>query len=136
MPPNAKPRLEALDLLRGMAVAGMILVVSPGDWDQAYSQLQHAAWNGATAADMVFPAFLFSVGAALEAIGYRGECPAAAFPLHACYEVHIEQGPILEDEAKIIGIVQGVLGIRCRWRPALCRRSWRSPGAARKGAVR
>ena len=65
MPANAKPRLESLDILRGLAVAGMILVVSPGDWDKAYSQLQHAAWNGATAADMVFPAFLFSVGAAL-----------------------------------------------------------------------
>jgi N-carbamoyl-L-amino-acid hydrolase len=33
-----------------------------------------------------------SVGAALEAIGYRGERPTAAFPVHACYEVHIEQG--------------------------------------------
>lgn len=60
-----KPRLAALDALRGLAVAGMILVVSPGDWGQRYVQLNHADWNGATAADMVFPAFLFSVGAAL-----------------------------------------------------------------------
>jgi predicted acyltransferase len=58
-------RLEALDVLRGLAVAGMILVVSPGDWGQAYAQLQHASWNGATLADMVFPTFLFSVGRAL-----------------------------------------------------------------------
>ena len=65
MQTSAKPRLEELDVLRGMAVAGMILVVSPGDWSKAYSQLQHAAWNGATLADMVFPAFLFSVGVAL-----------------------------------------------------------------------
>jgi predicted acyltransferase len=65
MPMSAKPRLEALDVLRGLAVAGMILVVSPGDWSKAYAQLQHAAWNGATMADMVFPTFLFSVGVAL-----------------------------------------------------------------------
>jgi predicted acyltransferase len=58
-------RLQALDMLRGLAVAGMIIVVSPGDWGQRYAQLDHANWNGATVADMVFPAFLFSVGMAL-----------------------------------------------------------------------
>jgi predicted acyltransferase len=58
-------RVPALDLLRGAAVAGMILVTSPGDWAATYSQLRHADWNGWTAADMVFPAFLFSVGIAL-----------------------------------------------------------------------
>jgi len=58
-------RLASLDVLRGLAVAGMILVVSPGDWSQRYVQLDHADWNGATLADMVFPAFLFSVGFAL-----------------------------------------------------------------------
>lgn len=58
-------RLISLDVLRGLAVAGMILVVSPGDWGAAYHQLQHAEWNGWTAADMVFPTFLFSVGFAL-----------------------------------------------------------------------
>jgi len=58
-------RLLALDLLRGAAVTGMILVTSPGDWAFTYSQLQHAGWNGWTAADIVFPAFLFSVGVAL-----------------------------------------------------------------------
>lgn len=58
-------RVLALDLLRGAAVAGMILVTSPGDWASTYSQLRHADWNGWTAADIVFPAFLFSVGIAL-----------------------------------------------------------------------
>ena len=53
-----------------------------------------------------------SVSAALEAIGYRGECPAAAFPLHACYEVHIEQGPILEEEGVDIGLVHAAMGQR------------------------
>lgn len=58
-------RLIELDVLRGLAVAGMILVVSPGDWGAAYPQLQHAEWNGWTLADMVFPTFLFGVGIAL-----------------------------------------------------------------------
>ena len=58
-------RLVSLDVLRGLAVAGMILVVTPGDWGAAYPQLQHAVWNCWSLADMVFPSFLFSVGVAL-----------------------------------------------------------------------
>ncbi len=48
-----------------------------------------------------------TVGAALDAIGYRGNAPAAAFPADAYFELHIEQGPILEREDKRIGIVTG-----------------------------
>lgn len=58
-------RLVSLDVLRGLAVAGMILANSPGSWSLRYSQLDHAAWNGFTATDMVFPTFLFSVGVAV-----------------------------------------------------------------------
>lgn len=58
-------RLIALDALRGLAVAGMIVANSPGSWSIAYSQLDHAAWNGFTATDMVFPTFLFAVGMAV-----------------------------------------------------------------------
>lgn len=58
-------RVVALDLLRGAAVAGMILVTSPGDWAHVYAPLKHADWNGWTAADTIFPAFLFAVGVAL-----------------------------------------------------------------------
>ncbi|MGH7211665.1 MAG: Zn-dependent hydrolase, partial [Acetobacteraceae bacterium] len=48
-----------------------------------------------------------TVGVALEQIGYRGAEPAAAFPADAYFELHIEQGPILEREDKVIGIVTG-----------------------------
>ena len=41
MATERSPRVEALDVLRGLAVAGMILVVSPGDWSKAYAQLRH-----------------------------------------------------------------------------------------------
>lgn len=61
----ATKRLMVLDVLRGTAVAGMIIVTSPGDWNDAYPLLRHAAWNGWTLADMVFPMFLFAVGMAL-----------------------------------------------------------------------
>ena len=44
---------------------------------------------------------------ALDGIGYRGPETAAAFPADAYFELHIEQGPILEREAKQIGIVTG-----------------------------
>jgi N-carbamoyl-L-amino-acid hydrolase len=44
---------------------------------------------------------------ALDGIGYRGPEQAAAFPADAYFELHIEQGPILENEATQIGIVTG-----------------------------
>jgi len=52
------------------------------------------------------------LGDELSAIGYAGSipCPAAAFP-HAFVELHIEQGPLLEDEQVTIGAVTGVQGI-------------------------
>ena len=53
-----------------------------------------------------------SFGEALDAIGFRGAELAGARKIGAMFELHIEQGPILEDEAKTIGIVTGVQGIR------------------------
>lgn len=61
----ASGRFIALDWMRGVAVAGMIVVVSPGSWAHVHPMLRHAAWHGWTPADMVFPAFLFCVGVAL-----------------------------------------------------------------------
>ncbi len=53
-----------------------------------------------------------SFGAALAAIGYRGAEKCGAHPLSAYFELHIEQGPLLEAEGREIGIVTGVQGIR------------------------
>src|SRR5262249_33481716 len=50
--------------------------------------------------------------AALEAIGYRGPQRCGEHPLSAFFELHIEQGPLLEAEDKTIGIVTGIQGIR------------------------
>jgi N-carbamoyl-L-amino-acid hydrolase len=46
-----------------------------------------------------------TLGAELERIGFKGEEPARAFPIHAAFELHIEQGPILEDESIDVGVV-------------------------------
>ena len=51
-------------------------------------------------------------GAALDAIGYRGTERCGAHPLSAFFELHIEQGPILEAEGKDIGVVTGVQAMR------------------------
>ena len=52
-------RLVALDVLRGMTIAGMILVNTPGSWEHVWTPLRHAEWNGLTPTDMVFPSFMF-----------------------------------------------------------------------------
>ncbi|MFL4984508.1 MAG: M20 family metallo-hydrolase [Xanthobacteraceae bacterium] len=51
-------------------------------------------------------------GDALDAIGYRGAEKCGAHALSAFFELHIEQGPILEAEAKDIGVVTGVQAMR------------------------
>jgi len=53
-----------------------------------------------------------TVGEELKNIGYLGTQTPGDHPIGAYFEAHIEQGPILEEEEKIIGVVQGVLGIR------------------------
>jgi predicted acyltransferase len=63
---NAVPqRVLSVDVLRGLTIALMILVNDPGDWAHVYPQLDHAAWNGFTLTDLVFPNFLFLVGVSL-----------------------------------------------------------------------
>lgn len=55
-------RLLALDVLRGITIAGMIMVNNPGSWSYVYAPLQHAPWIGLTPTDLVFPFFMFIMG--------------------------------------------------------------------------
>ena len=55
-------RLLSLDILRGVTIAGMILVNNPGSWSHIYTPLEHAPWNGLTPTDLVFPFFMFIMG--------------------------------------------------------------------------
>ena len=58
----ATQRLVALDVLRGLTIALMILVNTPGSWEYVYPPLRHSDWNGVKTTDLVFPFFLFIVG--------------------------------------------------------------------------
>ncbi len=73
-----------------------------------HSLMGSGVWSGAFRLDETYaladPEGV-TVGAALDEIGYRGEEPAQAFPADAYFELHIEQGPVLEREGKAIGIV-------------------------------
>lgn len=59
-PPNK--RLLSLDILRGITIAGMIMVNNPGSWGYIYAPLGHAEWIGLTPTDLVFPFFMFIMG--------------------------------------------------------------------------
>ncbi len=52
----------SLDILRGITIAGMIMVNNPGSWSYAYAPLRHAHWHGLTPTDLVFPFFMFIMG--------------------------------------------------------------------------
>jgi len=58
-------RLIALDVLRGLTIALMIMVNTPGSWTYVYAPLRHAKWHGCTPTDLVFPFFLFIVGVSM-----------------------------------------------------------------------
>ncbi len=58
-------RFLSLDLFRGLTIALMIVVNTPGWGAKIYGFLIHAQWFGFTLADLVFPSFLFAVGNSL-----------------------------------------------------------------------
>ena len=65
MSQHKKQRLTSLDAFRGFTIAGMILVNQAGLEKSTYSWLKHADFDGCTFADLIFPFFLFIVGAAI-----------------------------------------------------------------------
>jgi predicted acyltransferase len=58
-------RWDALDVLRGLTIILMLMNLTPGSWEFNYAFLEHAKWDGGTLIDMVAPAFLFCIGAAM-----------------------------------------------------------------------
>jgi predicted acyltransferase len=65
------PRNLVLDVFRGLTLALMIVVNTPGSDEASYAPLQHALWHGFTLTDLVFPSFLFVVGAAMSATMHK-----------------------------------------------------------------
>lgn len=55
-------RLLSLDIMRGITIAGMIMVNNAGSWSHIYAPLRHAQWHGLTPTDLVFPFFMFIMG--------------------------------------------------------------------------
>ncbi len=100
---NAPQRLASVDALRGLTVAAMLLVNNPGDWDHVFWPLEHAAWNGCTPTDLIFPFFLLIAGVSLSlATGgrwSRGEAAGVVLP------------PLLKRAAKVfvLGLVLHLL---------------------------
>jgi predicted acyltransferase len=62
---KSQARLRSLDVMRGITIAGMILVNNPGNWGFIYTPLEHTAWNGLTPTDLVFPFFMFIMGVSI-----------------------------------------------------------------------
>ena len=58
-------RLLSLDILRGITIAGMLLVNNPGTWSYLYRPLAHAEWIGLSPTDLVFPFFVFCMGVSM-----------------------------------------------------------------------
>ena len=73
-------RILSLDVFRGLTMALMVLVNSQGT-HEAYPLLDHAAWNGCTLADLVFPSFLFIVGVTTVISLKRQQAANAKVPL-------------------------------------------------------
>lgn len=58
-------RILSVDFLRGLIVVLMIFMNNPGSWDHLFAPLAHSHWNGCTVTDLIFPAFIFIVGASI-----------------------------------------------------------------------
>jgi beta-ureidopropionase / N-carbamoyl-L-amino-acid hydrolase len=110
--------LAGLEVMRSLNDLGIVTEapVELVNWtDEEGSRFGHSlmgsgVWAGVYALDKAYgltDAEGVTVRAALDGIAYRGPEPAAAFPADAYFELHIEQGPILEAEGKEIGIVTG-----------------------------
>ncbi|MEX5718373.1 heparan-alpha-glucosaminide N-acetyltransferase domain-containing protein [Geodermatophilus maliterrae] len=75
-PERARPRVRGVDVLRGLAVVGMLFVDNRGN-GAIPDQLEHAAWDGLQLADVVFPVFLLVVGVSVP-FSRRADRPGAA----------------------------------------------------------
>ena len=72
-----RERVVSVDIFRGLTIALMILVNTPGTWSAVYPPLRHATWHGYTPTDLVFPFFLFIVGTSI-VFAYSNKQPSPA----------------------------------------------------------
>lgn len=91
-------RLVSLDALRGLTIGFMIMVNNNGG-PGAWPQMQHSAWNGMTATDLVFPTFLFVVGVSI-AFAFEARLARGATRAHLARHTVIRAGVLV-----LLGIV-------------------------------
>jgi predicted acyltransferase len=125
-------RLKSLDVFRGIAIAAMVLVNNPGSWDYVYPVLEHAKWHGCTPTDLIFPFFLFIVGAAMPfslssylATNFQGRSSLAASRIYGkifkrafilfllglglnLYSAIATQGDLFLANLRIMGVLQRI----------------------------
>lgn len=116
---NKPQRSVALDAMRGLTLAAMILVNTPGSWSYLYPPLAHADWHGYTPTDLIFPFFLFIVGAAMffalrrfdykpsgEALLKLGRRVAIIFAIGLFLQAFPFNSPL--SELRIMGVLQRI----------------------------
>jgi predicted acyltransferase len=112
---NAAPRrFVSVDVLRGWAVAAMLLVNYPGSWGHVFAPLEHSEWNGFTPTDLIFPNFLFVVGVSV-ALGLRPGASLSRLWLRALRLVAVGMGLYLvamwgydKDHFRVWGVLQRI----------------------------
>ncbi|MGE5562051.1 MAG: acyltransferase family protein [Bacillota bacterium] len=112
-------RLVSLDLLRGLAVIGMIIVNEMAGLQsegRVFPTLLHSRWDGLTLADVVFPAFLFMVGVSI--------------PLALRRREEARYAPILWRAARLV--LLGFVLSNLYWFVDFQSGSWRLPGVLQR----
>ena len=145
MSTSPAPRYRAIDVLRGMTVALMIVVNMSLNETLSFAPLLHSAWDGFTLTDAVFPTFLFVVGASLAFTAERYAREGAAayarrignrslriflcglvvsnFPFFTIVHGHIVVQPI--ETIRIMGVLQRIALAYLLAAGLLYRVSWR-----------
>ena len=120
-PRPAETRLFSLDVFRGATIAAMIVVNNQSS-EMAFWPLRHAAWNGWTPTDLVFPFFLFIVGVSL------------VFSFEGRQERGASRGDLLRHTVRR-SVVLFAIGLALNGLASLDLATWRIPGVLQRIAL-
>jgi predicted acyltransferase len=115
-------RVSSVDIMRGITIAGMILVNTAGDFEHVYAPLDHAAWDGLHLADVVFPFFVFVMGVSL------------ALALSRALELGATRWQLVPKVARRT-LILFALGLLCNSFPSLDLPTIRIPGVLQRIAL-
>jgi len=124
-------RVVSIDAVRGLAIVGMLLVNDAGIPSAMPGGLRHAGWYGLTAADQVFPLFLFSVGASMP-LSERAQRPVVV--LRRVVALFVIGSLLVSAKQRHLGVSTGVLqqiagGYLLAWLLLRLPRRWQLPAA-------